>query len=78
MYHFAKKDILCLCIHDSFIVEDIYREELKDVMKKYYKDEMVIRAFKQTTMDNNSSNPNLHIDEYTNSLPNDAFDIKVA
>ena len=38
--YFMKKDVVCLCVHDSFIVEDKYGDELIDVMKKEYKKEM--------------------------------------
>ncbi len=37
LMHFTKQDIPCLCIHDSFIVEDRYKDELGDVMKEEYK-----------------------------------------
>lgn len=33
MLHFSDKGIPCLCIHDSFIVEEQYAEELKQVME---------------------------------------------
>jgi len=32
--HFTRKNIVCLCIHDSFIVPEQYQDELNDVMKK--------------------------------------------
>jgi hypothetical protein len=35
--HFTRKKIVCLCIHDSFIVQSQYREELIEVMKIEYK-----------------------------------------
>ncbi len=35
--HFYKQNIPCLCIHDSFIVEHQYAEELEFVMKESYK-----------------------------------------
>ena len=38
--YFMKKDIACLCVHDSFIVEEKYKDELIDVMKDKYKKEM--------------------------------------
>ena len=37
--HFTKKKIVCLCIHDSFIVEGQYLDELIEVMKREYKKE---------------------------------------
>ena len=36
LMHFTKKGIPCLCIQDSFIVEDRYKDELGDVMKEEY------------------------------------------
>jgi len=38
LLHFAKKGILVLCIHDSFIIQRIHKDELLKVMKKFYKD----------------------------------------
>jgi hypothetical protein len=38
--HFTRKNIVCLCIHDSFIVEEKYKDELIEVMKEEYKREM--------------------------------------
>ncbi len=38
--YFTKKKIVCLCIHDSFIVEEQYLEELIEVMKREYKREI--------------------------------------
>ena len=38
--HFTKKKIVCLCIHDSFIVEEQYQDELIEVMKREYKREI--------------------------------------
>jgi hypothetical protein len=55
MYHFAEKGVLCLCIHDSFIVECHYEEELREVMEKFYRQEMVSEKFK--------------LDERANMLP---------
>jgi len=37
LYHFAKKDIPVLAIHDSFIIQEKYKNELREVMDKYYK-----------------------------------------
>lgn len=37
LQHFTDKGILCLCMHDSFIVQKQYEEELIDVMKESYK-----------------------------------------
>ena len=37
LMHFTKQGIACLCVHDSFIVEDRYKDELGDVMKEEYK-----------------------------------------
>jgi len=38
MLHFAKRGIPCLPIHDSFIVEYKYRNELVDMMQKAFRD----------------------------------------
>jgi hypothetical protein len=38
--HFTKKDIPCLCVHDSFIVPKRYKDELEGVMKEEYRTEM--------------------------------------
>ena len=38
--YFTKKEIVCLCVHDSFIVERQYKDELYEIMKKEYKREM--------------------------------------
>lgn len=35
--YFTYKNIPCLCVHDSFIVEERYAEELADVMRSEYK-----------------------------------------
>lgn len=37
VYHFAQKEIPILPIHDSFIVQAQYKDELYDVMKKAYR-----------------------------------------
>lgn len=34
--HFSAKGEACLCIHDSFIVEERLEDELQETMKKYY------------------------------------------
>ncbi len=36
MSHFLRKGIPCLCVHDSFIVPEKYRNELEGVMKETY------------------------------------------
>ncbi len=36
MEHFTKQDIPCLCVHDSFIVEQAKAQELSDVMQDKY------------------------------------------
>ena len=36
--HFTRKGIVCLPVHDSFIVEEQYEKELKTVMEDAYKD----------------------------------------
>ena len=36
MKHFIKKEIACLCIHDSFIVQKKYTNELYDLMIREY------------------------------------------
>lgn len=38
--HFTKKKVLCLCIHDSFIVPNKYLAKLDQIMKRSYKKEM--------------------------------------
>jgi len=35
--YFTRKSIVCLCIHDSFIVPSQYQDELVEVMKREYK-----------------------------------------
>jgi len=35
--HFTRKHIVCLCIHDSFIVKQQYQDELIEVMHREYK-----------------------------------------
>jgi hypothetical protein len=35
--HFTSQDIPCLCIHDSFIVQEMYKDELSQVMNEVYK-----------------------------------------
>ena len=37
LMHFVRKGIVCLCIHDSFIVKKEFKDELIDVMKRKYK-----------------------------------------
>lgn len=38
--HFMNKNVVCLCIHDSFIVEGKYKDELEGLMKQEYKKEL--------------------------------------
>ena len=38
--HFAEKNIMCLCIHDSFRIAEKYKDELITVLKKSYFDEL--------------------------------------
>lgn len=38
MLSFAQKGIACLCVHDSFIVEDKYESLLKETMNQYHID----------------------------------------
>ncbi len=38
LMHFANKGILVLCIHDSFIIQKRFENELLKMMKKFYKD----------------------------------------
>lgn len=35
--HFMKKRIACLCVHDSFLVQDKYKDELYTIMMSEYK-----------------------------------------
>lgn len=44
MYHFADRGILCIGIHDSFIVQEAYEDELNRVMKEKYR-EVVVREY---------------------------------
>lgn len=44
MYHFASKEVLCIGIHDSFIVQKKCEGELNRVMKEKYQ-EVVFREF---------------------------------
>lgn len=37
LIHFAKKGIMVLCVHDSFIIEKKYKQELEDKMIEEYK-----------------------------------------
>ncbi|MFZ4589726.1 MAG: hypothetical protein ACOYN6_01915 [Ignavibacteria bacterium] len=36
LLHFARKGILVLCVHDSFIIEEKYESELKKKMREFY------------------------------------------
>ena len=38
--HFTKQKIVCLCIHDSFIVPLKYQDELIEIMKREYRKRM--------------------------------------
>lgn len=38
LLHFAKRNICCLCIHDSFIVQTTYQDELHSLMVRYFQD----------------------------------------
>jgi len=40
LMHFTVKGIVCLCVHDSFIVEKKHEDELKQTMKEVYKNHM--------------------------------------
>lgn len=40
LYHFAKRDIPCLGVHDSFIVPEHSEAELKEVMHRCYRNEV--------------------------------------
>ncbi|MBS1492729.1 MAG: hypothetical protein JST55_04435 [Bacteroidetes bacterium] len=40
LLHFAERDILVLCVHDSFIIDRRYEGELKRVMRREYKNIM--------------------------------------
>jgi hypothetical protein len=39
MLHFARKDVMCLCIHDSYRIAESHKDELLEVVKLKYKDE---------------------------------------
>lgn len=36
LFYFARKGILVLCVHDSFIIDEIYAPELKKKMREFY------------------------------------------
>ena len=38
--HFTKREIPCLCVHDSFLLPVQHKEELKSVMNEVYKNHM--------------------------------------
>lgn len=40
LYHFAKRDVPCLGVHDSFIVPERYAAELRSMMREIYSAEM--------------------------------------
>jgi hypothetical protein len=40
LVHFAKKDIMCLCIHDSFRIAAKHKDELIEVLQESYKEEL--------------------------------------
>lgn len=77
MYHFAKRDILCLCIHDSFIVEDKHSDELMKVMKRTYREVMTDFTFKPNLLIPHDKLPTTTFTAYKNSLPRNAFKIDV-
>lgn len=37
LMHFAKQGILVLCVHDSFVIEEQYEDELREKMEEVYK-----------------------------------------
>jgi len=45
MHHFASKDITCLSIHDSFIIEEQHKDELIEVMKAKYNQAMTLEQY---------------------------------
>ena len=40
LMYFTKKSVPCLCVHDSFIVPEVYGDELMQVMKEFYKERL--------------------------------------
>jgi hypothetical protein len=40
LMHFTGKEIVCLCVHDSFIVEQQHEDELKQIMTEVYRNHM--------------------------------------
>lgn len=40
LQHFTNRNIPCLCVHDSFIVERQHEDELRSVMKEVYREHM--------------------------------------
>ena len=37
--HFAEQNIVCLCVHDSYLVETQHKAELRNCMMKFYREE---------------------------------------
>lgn len=77
MYHFAKKDIPCLCIHDSFIVDKSYQNELDEVMKGKYCEVMRFNKFRMETTGKNQTRGNIHWNTYLRQTPDKLFCIDV-
>lgn len=76
MYHFAEKDIPCLCIHDSFIIEEQYEEELYKIMKDEYRKTMEVMTF--NNISRNTTPPFiLHLNAFKNHLPCDSFNVEI-
>lgn len=51
--HFTKREIPCLCVHDSFLVPQKHKEELKEVMNSVYKKHLGFDAKLKSNFENN-------------------------
>lgn len=52
MYHFARKNIVCIGVHDSFLVQEKYENELREVMEEQYQEVLIREFVKQYERDN--------------------------
>ena len=83
MYHFAVNDIPCLCIHDSFIVDKRYKDELDDVMKAKYSEVMKFKQFRMLTSGKKSPSEikqplwNVHWNDFLRLQTNGSFSVGV-
>ncbi|WP_420389605.1 hypothetical protein [Marinobacter sp.] len=51
MYHFAKKNIVCIGVHDSFLVQEKHESELREVMEEKYQEVLISEFVKQYERD---------------------------